>query len=52
MKFLEIAVIVACVLIVGGVIVTSVIKRKKGKTGCSGCGCCGNCSGCKHHEEN
>lgn len=51
MKFLEIAVIVACVLIVGGVIVNSVIKRKKGKTGCSGCGCCGNCSGCKHDDK-
>ena len=51
MEFLEIAVIVACVLIVGGVIVTSVIKRKKGKTGCSGCGCCGNCSACKHDDK-
>ena len=51
MKLLEIAVIVACVLIVGGVIVTSVIKRKKGKTGCRGGGCCGNCSAFKHDDK-
>ena len=39
---LEIIVIIACVLIVGGVIVTSIINKKKGK---NSCGCdCKNCS--------
>ena len=39
---LEIIVIIACVLIVGSVIITSIINKKKGKNSC-GCNC-KNCS--------
>lgn len=42
MEPIEIVVIIACVLIVGGVIVTSIINKKRGKTSC-----CGDCSKCK-----
>ena len=42
MEPIEIIVIIACVLIVGGVIVTSIINKKRGKTSC-----CGDCSKCK-----
>jgi len=53
---IEIIVIIAAVLIVGGVIVKSIIDRKKGKTSC-GCdcsNCSGSCSCCgtKNKEEN
>ncbi|MBE5754815.1 MAG: FeoB-associated Cys-rich membrane protein [Clostridiales bacterium] len=53
---MEIIVIIAAVLIVGGVIVKSIIDRKKGKTSC-GCdcsNCSGSCSCCgtKNKEEN
>ena len=44
MEPIEIIVIIACVLIVGGVIVMSIINKKKGKTSC-GCDC-GSCKGC------
>ena len=45
MEFIEIVVIISCVLIVGGVIASSIINKKKGKTSC-GCNCsvCKNCS--------
>ncbi len=46
MKPIEIIVIIASVLIVGGVIVKSIIDKKKGKNSC-GCNCA-NCSGCSH----
>ncbi len=51
MKPIEIIVITACVLIVGGVIISSIINRKKGKNSC-GCNC-SNCSyrmGCKNKD--
>jgi len=56
MQPIEIIVIIACVLIVGGVIVKSIINKKKGKTSC-GCDCsnCSGCSKCKtkdHKQEN
>ena len=38
MQPIEIIVIIACVLIVGLVTVTSIINKKKGKTSC-GCDC-------------
>ncbi len=44
MTLTEILVIIACVLIVGGVIIKSIIDKKKGK--CS-CGC--DCSKCSHN---
>ena len=50
MSLIEIIVIVACVLIVGGVIVTSIINKKKGKTSC-GCDCA-HCSGCNLKKDN
>lgn len=44
MKPLEIVLIIACVAIVVGVIVSRIIKKKQGKPTCD-CGCDG-CSGC------
>ncbi len=46
MSLIEILVIVACVAIVGSVIVFSIINKKKGKTSC-GCDCA-NCTKCKN----
>ncbi len=44
MEFIEIIVIIACVLIVGGVIFVEIYNKKKGK---SSCGCdCSKCSKC------
>ena len=48
MTLLEILVIIACSLIVLGVIIWSVINKKKGKTSC-GCNC-SNCSGCANKK--
>ncbi len=39
----EIILIIACSLIVVGVIITSVINRKKGKTCCGDCLMCSSC---------
>ncbi len=50
MEFIEIVVIIACVLIVGGVIASSIINKKKGKTSC-GCDCA-NCKGCSLQKNN
>lgn len=44
MQPIEIIVIIASVLIVGGVIIASIINKKKGKTSC-GCDCA-HCKGC------
>lgn len=44
MTLIEVLVIIACVLIVGGVILSTIINKKKGKTSC-GCDCA-HCSGC------
>lgn len=46
MTWYEILIIIACLLIVFGVAIGSVVRKKKnkGKGGC-GCGCAG-CSGC------
>ena len=40
MNAIEITVIIACVLIVAGIIVSGIINKKKGK---SSCGCCNGC---------
>lgn len=40
----EILLIIGCAAIVIGVVITTVIRKKKGKTSCD-CGCSG-CSGC------
>ena len=50
MEPIEIIVIIACVLIVGGVIAKGIINKKKGK---SSCGCdCGSCrSNCHCHDK-
>ena len=51
MEPIEIIVIIASVLIVGSVIITSIINKKKGKNGCcSDCSKCKNCS-CKINVE-
>ena len=49
MIFWEILLIVACVAIVLGVIVSRIVARKKGKVSC-GCGC-SDCSACKLCKE-
>lgn len=53
MQLIEIIVIIACVLIVGGVIVASVLNKIKGKSSC-GCDCssCKGCSSCKSVKNN
>ena len=48
MNAIEITVIIACVLIVAGVIVSGIINKKKGK---SSCGCCNGCPYCKSCKE-
>ena len=51
MEAIEIIVIIACVLIVGGVIAKSIIDKIKGKTS-YGCGCdCSSCKGCSKQKE-
>ena len=52
MELIEIIVIIACVLIVGGVITSSIVNKKKGKTSC-GCDCskCKGCSKFKYNDE-
>lgn len=43
MTWYEIVIIAAAALFVLGVVIASVIRKKKGRTGCD---CCGNCAGC------
>ena len=40
----EILLVAVCALLVCGVLISTVIRRKKGKSSC--CGCCKGCSGC------
>lgn len=48
MTWYEILIIVAACLIVVGVIVSRIVRKKQGKTGCDcGCGGCAGCSACK-----
>ena len=53
MTLIEIIVIIACVLIVGGVTITTIINKMKGKSSC-GCDCssCSRCSACKKTKDN
>lgn len=47
MGILEILLIIACTAIVFGVIITSIINKKRGKSSCDcGCSACSKCSGC------
>ncbi len=47
MTWYEILIIIAACLIVVGVIVSAIIRKKHGKTGCGcDCGGCAGCSGC------
>ncbi len=48
----EIVLIVACALIVVGVITAAIIRKKKGKSSC-GCDCssCPGCSSCHVNEK-
>ena len=48
MTLIEILVIIGCVLIVGGVITSAIMNKKKGKTSC-GCDC-SKCSGCSTYK--
>ena len=46
MGVFEIVLIVLCAAIVAGVVVSRIVRRKKGKTICD-CGCdCAHCAGC------
>ena len=50
---IDIAIILFCVAVVGGVIAGKIIAKKKGKSGC-GCGCtdCSKCpSVCQRKEQ-
>ncbi len=55
MSWYEILIIIAACLIVVGVIVSSVIRKKQGKTGCGcdcgGCAGCSGCSACASHKK-
>ena len=52
MQPIEIIVIIACVLIVGGVITTAIINKKKGKSSCgSDCKLCSRHSCCKTNKK-
>ena len=52
MQPIEIIVIIACVLIVGGVIAKAIFDKKRGKTSC-GCDCskCASCQSCKSYNK-
>lgn len=49
MEPIEIIVIIASALIVGGVIIKSIINKKNGKTSC-GCDCA-HCKGCQSKNQ-
>lgn len=51
MGALEIVVIVLAVAIVGGVAISSIIRKKKGKTCCSDCEHCKCCSSCQSEDK-
>lgn len=51
MNAIEITVIIACVLIVAGVIVSGITKKKKGKGSCGCCNGCPYCKSCKERNE-
>ena len=52
MRPLEIVVIVACVLVVGGVVAWQVVRKKKGKGhGWCDCSSCPHCSVCAEKKE-
>lgn len=47
----DIILIIACSLIVVGVIISAIVRKVKGKTHCGGdCGCCSGCSHCKSNS--
>ena len=50
--FWQVFLIVGCVAIVAGVIISRIVARKKGKPSC-GCGCsdCAACKACKAARE-
>ncbi len=48
MNAVDIIIVIACVALVVGVVVTSIVNRKKGKTSC-GCDC-SKCTCCSHSQ--
>ena len=50
MGAVEIIIIAACVLIVGGVIARAVYNKKKGKSGCGSCAA-SSCGGCPYSKK-
>ena len=51
MEPIDIIILIAAVLIVGGVIAWQIIRKKKGKVGCCDCSSCDGCCSCKAKEE-
>ncbi len=51
MTWYEILIIVAACLIVVGVIVSGIVRKKQGKSGCDcGCSSCSGCAGCSSRK--
>ena len=47
MQWYEILIIIAACLVVLGVIISAIVRKKQGKAGCDcGCGSCSGCAGC------
>lgn len=47
----EIALIVACAVIIVGAITTAIVRKLRGKSSCGGdCGSCDGCSHCKREK--
>lgn len=52
MEPIEIIIIIAAIAIVAGVIVSAIVRKKKGKTGCDcGCSSCPHCVACRSAKE-
>lgn len=52
MSALEIVVIIGCVLVVGGVAIGSIVRKKKAKAnGCTSCAGCPYCESCRAHTK-
>jgi len=49
---LEIALIIVCVLIVGGVVFASIKRKKQGKCSCDCGGDCAHCAKCVEYLKN
>ncbi len=46
MQPIDIVILVAAVLAVGGAVALSVVRKKQGKSGCCDCSSCADCANC------